>query len=201
MRATAVGRWTLGVGCWVALFLQVLSLGGDAQEMEPEVYYTAVNIWCRDPRAIPTTNYHAGDIIPVGTRISLIKSAGIHIVFETDDKKKYTILHMVKHSRINLDKIFVRMFAVDDPLAPGGDFHKLTREEQKAVAEGTVVVGMSKAAVLMAYGYPPSHRTPDLDGKLWIYWRGRRRTVSVQFDDDKVESVKGLPLATPKKGR
>ena len=183
------------------MFLQVLSLGGGAQEMDPEVYYTAVNIWCADPRAIPTTNYHSGDIIPVGTRVTLIKSAGLHIVFSTDDKKKYTILHMVKHSRINLEKVFGRLFAVDDPLAPGGAFHKLTKAEQKAVAEGTVVEGMSKAAVLMAYGYPPSHRTPDLDEKLWIYWRGRRRTVSVQFDDGNVESVKGLPLATPKKGR
>lgn len=190
----------LGVGCWAFFFSLALCLYGSARDNEPEVYYTAVNIWCADPRAIPTTNYHAGEIIPVGTKVTLKKMAGIHIVVATDDGKTYTILHMLKHSKIKLEEVFARLFTVHDVLAPGGAFHKFSKEEQKAVAEGTIYEGMTKTAVLMAYGYPPSHRTPDLDGKTWTYWRGRMRTVAVTFGDDgKVESVRGLPKPAPKK--
>lgn len=167
---------------------------------EPEVYYTAVNIWCTDPRAIPTTNYHAGEVIPVGTKVTLKKMTGIQIVVSTEDGKTYAILHMLKHSRIKLEEVFTRLFATEDALAPGGAFHKLSRVEQKAVAEGTLYEGMSKPAVLMAYGYPPSHKTPDLEQNTWLYWRSRMRTVVVTFNDEgKVESAKGLPRPAPRK--
>ena len=32
---------------------------------------------------------------------------------------------------------------------------------------------MSKDAVLMAYGYPPDHKTPKLEDDTWSYWLGR----------------------------
>jgi len=173
-----------------------------AQEKEPETYFTAVNIWCADPRSIPTTNYHAGEIIPVGTKVTLKKLGGLNIVFATEDGKTYTILHMLKHSTIKLENVFARLFSLEDALSPEGAFHKLTKLEQKAVSEGTIYEGMSRAAVLMAYGFPPSHRTPDLEAKTWTYWRGRMRTVVVTFDDDGlVETIRGLPRPEPKKDR
>lgn len=190
---------------WAAALIAVALCGaadrfGRAQEMGPEIYHTAVNIWYTDPRQIPTTNYHVGEMIPVGTRVTLEKIGGISIVFSTDDKKTFTILHMVRHSTLKLEEEFARFFATKDALAPGGAFHGFTKEEQKGIAEGTIYEGMRRSAVLMAYGYPPSHKTPDLAANTWTYWVSRRRTATVTFnDEDKVESVKGLPRPAPEK--
>ena len=53
----------------------------------------------------------------------------------------------------------------------------LSPEEQDHIEKGTVGGGMTKEAVLMAYGYPPSHRTPSLSMDTWTYWTGRGTTT------------------------
>ena len=32
---------------------------------------------------------------------------------------------------------------------------------------------MSDEIILMAYGYPPAHRTPSLEADEWVYWLNR----------------------------
>jgi hypothetical protein len=49
---------------------------------------------------------------------------------------------------------------------------------------------MSKDAVVMAYGYPPSHKIPTLDSNMWTYWRDRFRRVFVYFENGKVVNIK-----------
>ena len=77
-------------------------------------------------------------------------------------------------------------FSPDDPMGANGVFRTLTPDEQKHVAAGEVAAGMSKQAVLMAYGYPPSHKTPSLKKDKWVYWLTRYKTQTVEFKDDKV---------------
>ena len=168
-----------------------------------EIYYTAVNIWSNDPRhPIPSTNYHLGEIIPVGTKVTIHSKNQSVISFSTEDSKKRSILHMRRHSRITVDELFDRLFTTVDALEPSGIFSKLTKQEKKAVAQGTVFEGMTKTAVLIAYGYPPSHKTPKLDANIWIYWTGRRRTVKILFNsENKVESIEGLIREAGKKGK
>lgn len=50
--------------------------------------------------------------------------------------------------------------------------------------------GMRKEAVLMAYGYPPDHRTPSLDGDTWVYFKGLYVPFTLQFENGL--TVKGL---------
>lgn len=64
------------------------------------------------------------------------------------------------------------------------------KAERKNIKNGTIAVGMSKDAVVMAYGYPPSHKTPTLDSNMWTYWRDRFRRVFVYFENGKVVNIK-----------
>jgi len=52
----------------------------------------------------------------------------------------------------------------------GGLYSKFNGEEKENIKKGTIAEGMSKEAVLMAYGYPPSHRTAALASDEWAYW-------------------------------
>lgn len=60
----------------------------------------------------------------------------------------------------------------------------MNQAELQAIKEGKLVVGMSKAAVIMAYGYPPEHRTPSLESNTWIYWIDRFRNKAILFDEN-----------------
>ncbi len=55
---------------------------------------------------------------------------------------------------------------------------------------GTVNIGMSKDAVIKALGYPPEHKTPNLEGNEWRYWKNRYGTMLVSFTDGKVSGMK-----------
>ena len=66
----------------------------------------------------------------------------------------------------------------------------MLEKEQKAIKSGIIEVGMSREAVLMAYGYPPTIRTPSLDTDRWTYWRNRWITQVADFKDDKVSNFR-----------
>jgi hypothetical protein len=59
------------------------------------------------------------------------------------------------------------------------------------ISAGTVTVGMSRKAVILALGYPPHLENPSLSAPAWKYWKSRFDTMLVQFDkDDKVVAIK-----------
>lgn len=53
------------------------------------------------------------------------------------------------------------------------DLSRFSTEEQAAIRAGRVEPGLSKEAVIVARGYPPAHKTPDLESDDWHYWNGR----------------------------
>ncbi len=56
--------------------------------------------------------------------------------------------------------------------------------DQQGIKEGKALVGMTKAGVMAAMGYPAAHKTPSLDDSTYVYWTNRFGTVAVQFDAD-----------------
>ena len=54
--------------------------------------------------------------------------------------------------------------------------------EKWAIRKGVLVSGMSKEAVVVSYGYPPSHQTPSLSANTWNYWASRMGRFLVTFD-------------------
>lgn len=57
----------------------------------------------------------------------------------------------------------------------------MNETEIRAIMLGKVVVGMSKKAVLVSYGRPPEHRTPDLKSDKWRYWINKRKQKTICF--------------------
>lgn len=54
--------------------------------------------------------------------------------------------------------------------------------EIDAIKKGVIVNGMSKRAVLVYYGPPPEHYTPDQNALTWYYWTNRKDKIAIKFD-------------------
>ena len=184
--------------CLLALSLSCAASTGGGQGQEgaagavTETAYTSVNIWMERPDAILSTNYHRGTIIPAGTAVVILRRRGDQIQFRTDAGAVYKLIHAKRHSTIDLEELFRRNFSKENVMAPNGKFSRLSEMEKRNVKAGKVALGMSKDAVLMAYGYPPSHRTASPSEDTWIYWRDRIMNFSVHFGPDgRVNSLGG----------
>ncbi len=181
-----------------ALFI-VLSAAAQvsAERLKGKAYYTRVNIWYESPKKIPSSNYHKGTLLPVGTKVRMISMGNRKIIFRPKGSEEdFVIVQQRKHSIITLKALFDRYFSKKDPMAPGSEFHQYTTLEQKNIEAGNVVIGMRRNAVLMAYGYPPSHKTPNLGNNVWHYWYARIHQVTIHFKRDnvsKIETVLALP--------
>jgi hypothetical protein len=152
-----------------------------------EYYYTRVNIWYERPDRIYSTNYHKGSILPVGTRVKVLAQSDEAITFlDEATSQTYTIEFVRRHSKLTPQEYFERHFSEKSVLAEGGAFSRFTNKEKANIKAGTVVPGMSAPAVVMACGYPPSHRTPDLGADAWVYWSNRIMSFKIVFKEGKV---------------
>ena len=164
-----------------------------------KIYYTSVNIWYENPDKIPSTNYHKGTKLPIGTKVKIISVEDRKIQFvPVDTTVTFTIVQKRKHTRIKLKELFDRYFSKNDILEQEGYFHNLTEKEKECVNNGTISPGISKVAVIMAYGYPPSHKTPLLSSDLWHYWHSLFKMVDVHFKNNKVYKIERIKPVLPK---
>jgi hypothetical protein len=153
-------------------------------------YYTAVNIWRENPDRIYSINYHVGPVIPVGTPVTIDAYGNDLIQFTVEGEEGgNTVVHLLRYSNVVLDVLFDRLFSAANVLAEDGAWHDLTPDEKQNVKNGTLALGMGKEAVLMAFGYPPGHRTPDLDHHIWTYWLARGERLVVYFRHDRIVSL------------
>jgi hypothetical protein len=177
-----------------------------AEQVSGKTFYTTANIWYERPGQIESTNYHRGAIIPVGTKVKITEvfdgTSGdfttlnpqmleLFIRFDDDRGKSYKIIFRPRHASKGMTvwDFFRQYFSENDPMREGGPFSSLTPDEQKDVKLGEIAIGMSKEAVMMAYGYPPGHKTPSLKSDKWVYWENRFKTKAVYFSDDKVVKI------------
>ena len=172
-----------------AAIFGLASHAGEAALADGE-FYTQVNLWSENPKPIQSTNYHVGEQIPLGSRVTLVSANAKDITFKWNGRD-FTIRIEIRHTKVGLEAVKDRTFGKTTPLESEA-FKALTEEQQTAVKKGRVAVGMAKATVLMAYGYPPEHETPTTESNFWKYWRNRFITQSVTFDDGKVSAVAGF---------
>jgi hypothetical protein len=149
-----------------------------------KVYYTAVNIWYEKPREIPTTNYHRGTIIPVNTKATITEYNTKEVTFKTENNVEYTLVYVARHSIKPMSDLFNQYFS-EKEIA----LDRFTEEEQKYIKKGDVTSGMSKEAVLAAFGYPPAHATASIDANQWKYWENRFTNFLVTFNNNTVTDI------------
>ena len=92
--------------------------------------------------------------------------------------------------------LFNYYFSMENPTDLNGKFFNLTKEEQENIRKNNIDYGMSKDAVLMAYGYPPFSRswTVDVKSDEWRYIEDNRRWTGVYFQDNKVFKIEDIEL-------
>jgi len=145
--------------------------------------YTAYNLWY-EKQDLSSINYQKGALIPAGTGVSsvvVVAGRKPEIKFTTAKGEAFAIGFIAKyHPGLSAEGFKNRLFTSKpfDDLVKG-----MTAEEIKAIKAGEVKVGMSRKAVLAAFGYPPEHVTPSLERSEWTYWKDRYRKALVHFDD------------------
>jgi len=131
-----------------------------------------------------TTNYRKGILFPVNTEVAFVKATKKDVYLSLPDGTKLKLANVQDFSGEPVTGIFKRTLATTRV-----DLEQFTEAERKAIRAGVVEVGMTKAAVLVAIGYPPKHKTPSLEGDSWRYWQNRINTFLVKFREDKVVAI------------
>lgn len=152
-------------------------------------FYTTCNIRYEHPLKIYSTNYHAGDLLPGGTRIEIHTCKSGKVKFRVEGQGvecMYTYVR--KHSSLTFEQEFDRLFSAEDRFSPV--VKDASSTVRNAISKGFVLEGMSKDQVLASYGWPPSHVTinPETDD-TWKYWIKRMTTKTITFENGIVVNI------------
>lgn len=145
--------------------------------------FLAHNLWYENPQGVSAIGYKRGTMIPVGMEVKDVIVGRSAVVF--------TVVEWNIQIRVVLDKHQKNLLTVNE-LRDRMITHKnkeqltegLTEQELDAVSRGMITPGISQRAALIAYGYPPKHRTPSTEMTTWVYWTSRFVNRSVEFNDD-----------------
>jgi hypothetical protein len=176
------------------LLLMMLSLVSCEKALKPEelpayiavgeTYYTQFVIRYEKGTYL-TTNYRRGASIPVNTPVKLLNISSKAIEVQVDNSnQKLLIKNVEKHTGDYVYRAFDKLFAKKKI-----NLSKFNPLEMSHINSGTVANGMSKAAVIVAIGYPPVTETSSLDNNTWVYWSGRFNRFNVHFNNGKVSKV------------
>ncbi|MBC8022436.1 MAG: hypothetical protein H7Y14_04915, partial [Burkholderiales bacterium] len=78
-----------------------------------------------------------------------------------------------------LQQFIEKLVVKNDPRAK---IAKYPEKVRNAIHEGHVIPGMTREQVIIAAGYPPSHRTPSLESSVWNMWGSRTGRYEVHFN-------------------
>ena len=191
----------VAVGCIISLAgCKSFDMEGEGRyfidyQTPSEPLYTAFNIWFEQTERIWAANYQKGAFIPAGTpvlRYGLGRGIKYYVLgFDTggDHPGHYEVfMNMKPFPGRTKEDLIERMFTSK----PYKELTKgMSNLELKNIHAGTAEPGMSKAAVLVSFGYPPEIKTPVLERNYWFYWTSRVTKKELVFDSDGVlKSIK-----------
>jgi len=173
--------FTAGILCMVASCSQIPINYEKVLKLKPgEKIYTAHNIWVEKNDDITHMNYHTGKILTFGTEVQIVEALRGEIKFkDVNTEEQYTLKVYRKTFTLRPEELVSRIFTAKPP-------EKLTEgirpEVLDKIKKGIVEKGMTRNEVILAYGYPPAHRTPVLDSPSWIYYQNTDDVERVIFN-------------------
>lgn len=156
-------------------------------DIEGQSLYTLTNIWYEKPQKILIL-FHAGAMLPVGTKVTIDDVSSKAIKF-TDKNGQNFRIYTRKYYKLTGPEMAKLLFSKENPMAAGGPFQKFSKMEQEQIKLGKIKKGMGRQAVIMAYGYPPTHVNPSIEQDVWQLWKTRWNKLKVTFKDGKVSEV------------
>jgi hypothetical protein len=131
-------------------------------------------------------------VLPACTPVLVRAARGRQIAFDANGTRYRYIIH--RTSRLNVQTHLQHYFGTECP-----KLDQMTAADRQGVQTALPVVGMSRAGVIAALGYPPDHVTPDLNAPSWTFWGDPGRVV-VHFAGETVARIDGLvgqPMVAP----
>jgi hypothetical protein len=192
MRLKAKTRLALAAGLLLAGCHHGTSAPEPSRQVDNRTRYTCCNLHYEGDET-NDANYWTGKTLPAGTAVRIEKLTEESVTFSAGGER-LTLKHEygTKQERFSqyLDKILV----LSDPRPRIGAYPPAVR---RAIDNSKVERGMTREQVILALGYPPTHRTPSLREREWTYWYNRWVTYKVVFGDaGKVADVVGRPAPT-----
>jgi len=172
-----------------------LALAMTAEASAGQKLYTAHNLWFEHPQKVASTGFNKGTLLPAGTEVTDVEADGKSIEFTVvSTKAEMRMIFFAKHHPGLTAKVFAdRLFTAKDFAALTAG---MTAEEIEAIRAGRIGAGMSRAAVLVARGYPPESKTSTLEAEVWNYQNNRFASEDVRFKDGKV-TIEAPPPPPP----
>jgi hypothetical protein len=149
-----------------------------------QILYTQHSLYYEDNRFL-TTNYLKGTLLPINSEVKFTGYNAARIVVTLPDGQDLFIVNIENFTKEDIHGIFSRTLA-ETP----ADLSQFTEDEKQSIMLGEVKIGMSKSAVIAAIGYPPKHKTPNLQMNQWIFWKNRFVTTVISFDNEKVVNIR-----------
>jgi hypothetical protein len=150
---------------------------------------TLTNLRNRGNQLTSINEWRGRTIIPACTPVLVTMARGREIRFSAGGTQYRYVIH--RTSRLPVETHLAHYFGTDCP-----KLDQMSAVDQMGVQTGIPTIGMSRAGVVIAAGYPPEHRTPSLDQPAWTFWGDPGRVV-VHFQGDAVAFVEGLGNVPP----
>jgi len=170
----------------IALAFAVFAAAGCASVPDG---YTCCNLHY-DYDRISDANWSNLPMIPAGAKIRVVEY-GLNRATVEIDGKPIRIGHDYGRDRESTETYVRKLIVADDPRAVIATYPPEVRD---AIFRGVVIPGMTREQVLIAAGYPPTHRTFTLDSNVWHLWASRHGRYEVHFNSQgTVEKLVGAP--------
>lgn len=172
-------------GCASVMTLTDKQSGEDLFQTNKPVY-TLVNLHPDEQRAkLYSVNYQQAGLIPLCTKVNIVNATNKRLTFTVDKTEKQYSFD--KHrSSPDFAKYLSNYFGTE---CNTSKVKKLSAIDQQGIKDGIAKKGMTKEGIKYAIGFPPEHKTPDLNNSEWLYWKNRFNTFKVEFKDNTVSNI------------
>jgi hypothetical protein len=163
----------------LAVIAACLAQAAIAQNATLPSGYTCCNLHY-DGDKISDANWTHAAMIPAGAPIRVISYGSNEAAVEIDGKPM-RLLQEYGRKQEPLEQ-FVSKWVVKT--SPRGKIEKWPEPVRAAVSAGKVATGMTREQVIVAVGYPPTHKTASLEAPLWTHWQSRAGRFEVVWAPD-----------------
>jgi hypothetical protein len=140
---------------------------------------------------VASHTYRAGPVLEAGTKVTVVRVGESGVAFRPENSETvYTLAFGYGRKQMSPTEYFRNILRETNPM---DSLKKVPAAISAAIKEGQLIPGMTKPETLIARGYPPAHRTPNLESNEWIYYETPGFVDRVVFVDGTIESVTRAP--------
>lgn len=159
----------------------------EIQPVEGKTYFTRISMWYEKNKHI-ATNYERGTLLPINSEVEFLGVARKGPRIKRIDTGEVIYLENVPEYSGKSNHDLAARYLSDRKTT----IEKLPSEIQDAIRAGQLRLGMTKEQAILARGYPPSHKTPSIEGDRWVFWSSRFVQQTIVFQNGSLVEGRGL---------